>query len=341
MLLVGTPEPARPKVSLSLSRRKLAPSPERNPWTHAAGLAAERTIASPRTVAASWARKQEEIEDVGALMRYEAERANERRADEREKTKAAAREAGADVIDLLSDGDDNGADVAKEKRRREKRKSAEGEEEEEEEMKKKKKKARPPGKENGGRAAEELAAARRRAAIEASKRAATRGGRSGGVGHGHGDVAAGSSGGNPLWNPARYVPPPPGAGGVSASDLTLSTDEVAEVRDVNGNWYPCNACLDTGNGGCTLIVRRTAIRMGLCDGYGNPLAGGRMRYVHVRGVVEGASEKVPTTTIEYRIKGKTMIVDAGITGAEMGCDLLVSRAEIARFEDDGFTLRAR
>jgi len=36
-----------------------------------------------------------------------------------------------------------------------------------------------------------------------------------------------------------------------------------------------------------------------------------------------------------------MIVDAGITGAEMGCDLLVSRAEIARFEDDGFTLRAR
>jgi hypothetical protein len=81
--------------------------------------------------------------------------------------------------------------------------------------------------------------------------------------------------------------------------------------------------------------------MGLCDGYGNPLAGGRMRYVHVRGVVEGASEKVPTTTIEYRIKGKTMIVDAGITGAEMGCDLLVSRAEIARFEDDGFTLRAR
>ena len=273
-------------------------------------------------------------------MRYEAERARERRADEREKTQAAAREAGADVIDLLSDGDDNGADVAKEKRRRrEKRKSAEGEEEEE--MKKKKAAARPPGKENGGRAAEELAAARRRAAIEASKRAATRGGRSGGVGHGHGDVAAGSSGGNPLWNPARYVPPPPGAGGVSASDLTLSTDEVAEVRDVNGNWYPCNACLDTGNGGCTLIVRRTAIRMGLCDGYGNPLAGGRTRYVHVRGVVEGASEKVPTATIEYRIKGKTMIVDAGITGAEMGCDLLVSRAEIARFEDDGFTLRAR
>ena len=42
------------------------------------------------------------------MMRYEAERANERRADEREKTKAAAREAGADVIDLLSDGDDNG-----------------------------------------------------------------------------------------------------------------------------------------------------------------------------------------------------------------------------------------
>ena len=105
-------------------------------------------------------------------------------------------------------------------------------------------------------------------------------------------------------------------------------------------WYPCNACLDTGNGGCTLIVKEMAIRMGLVDGFGNPV-GGRTRMVSVQGVVAGASERIPTVTMVYRIKGKEMVVEAGVTSANMGCDLLVSRREIAQFEDDGYTLTAR
>ena len=69
---------------------------------------------------------------------------------------------------------------------------------------------------------------------------------------------------------------------------------------------------------------------------------GRLReIVEVRGVVEGASERVPMTTLVYRIKGKEMCVQAGITGAALGCDLLISRREIAEFERDGYTLTAR
>jgi hypothetical protein len=63
--------------------------------------------------------------------------------------------------------------------------------------------------------------------------------------------------------------------------------------------------------------------------------------VEVRGVVEGAAERIPRTTIAYRIKGKVMVVEAGITNAAMGCDLLVARSDISEFERDGYTLTAR
>ena len=129
----------------------------------------------------------------------------------------------------------------------------------------------------------------------------------------------------------------------SAEDLRLSTDEIAEVRDVGMSWYPCSACLDTGNGGCTLIVRSLAVRMGLSATRLESDEGrlSLLRFVEVRGVVEGASERVPMTTLVYRIKGKEMCVQAGITGAALGCDLLISRREIAEFERDGYTLTAR
>ena len=67
-------------------------------------------------------------------------------------------------------------------------------------------------------------------------------------------------------------------------------------------WYTARACLDTGNGGCTLIVRDLAIRLGLVNGFGNPIGGGRVRWVDVRGVVAGASEKIPIVSLCYRIK---------------------------------------
>ncbi len=105
-------------------------------------------------------------------------------------------------------------------------------------------------------------------------------------------------------------------------------------------WVPLTACLDTGNAGCTLIHRRAAIAAGLCDGFGRPTGGARGS-VEVRGVVEGAAERIPRTTIAYRIKGKVMVVEAGITNAAMGCDLLVARSDIAEFERDGYTLTAR
>ena len=141
---------------------------------------------------------------------------------------------------------------------------------------------------------------------------------------------------NPLLDPPRYEP----NDGPNAADLRLSTDERAEIRDVYLAWYPCSACLDTGNAGCTLIAQELATRMGLCDGFGAP-TGGFAGYVEVRGVVAGAAERLPKVRVTYRIKGKTMRVWAGMTRAGLGCDLLVSRSDIVAFERDGFVLSAR
>jgi hypothetical protein len=141
---------------------------------------------------------------------------------------------------------------------------------------------------------------------------------------------------NPLLDPPRYEP----SAAPSAGDLRLSTDERAEIADVGLAWYPCSACLDTGNAGCTLIAQELATRMGLCDGLGRP-TGGFAGYVEVRGVVAGAAERLAKVHVTYRIKGKTMRVWAGITRAGLGCDLLVSRNDIVEFERDGYTLSAR
>ena len=39
--------------------------------------------------------------------------------------------------------------------------------------------------------------------------------------------------------------------------------------------------------------------------------------------------------------GKRMHIVAGLTEAHLGCDLLISRREIAEFESDGYRLSAR
>ena len=39
--------------------------------------------------------------------------------------------------------------------------------------------------------------------------------------------------------------------------------------------------------------------------------------------------------------GKRMHIVAGLTDARLGCDLLISRREIAEFESDGYRLSAR
>ncbi len=41
------------------------------------------------------------------------------------------------------------------------------------------------------------------------------------------------------------------------------------------------------------------------------------------------------------LAGKKMHVVAGLTEARLGCDLLISRREIAEFELDGYRLSAR
>ena len=182
------------------------------------------------------------------------------------------------------------------------------------------------------------AAAKRRAQYEAH--IASFGGGAGGTGSGGyvrgGHIVSGAPGAigggvNPLLNPpGAYIPPP----GQSRHDMNIGTDETAECLDVTGGWYSARACLDTGNGGGTLVTKNLAVKLGLVDGFG--------RWQVVRGVVAGASERVPIVSgLTYRIKGKEMCVDAGVTNAELGdCDLLIARAEIMQFESDGYTFTA-
>ena len=124
--------------------------------------------------------------------------------------------------------------------------------------------------------------------------------------------------------------------------MNIGTDETAECLDVTGGWYSARACLDTGNGGGTLVTKNLAVKLGLVDGFGRPVGPGPVRWQVVRGVVAGASERVPIVSgLTYRIKGKEMCVDAGVTNAELGdCELLISRAEIMQFESDGYTFTA-
>lgn len=50
---------------------------------------------------------------------------------------------------------------------------------------------------------------------------------------------------------------------------------------------------------------------------------------------------VPSLHTDVADAGKRLHVVAGVTEASLGCDLLISRREIAEFESDGYRLSAR
>jgi len=59
-----------------------------------------------------------------------------------------------------------------------------------------------------------------------------------------------------------------------------------------------------------VLFQLAPLHLGLVDGYGNSTGGRRGQTVLVQGVVAGASERIPVVTLCYRIKGKTMTVQA-------------------------------
>lgn len=141
------------------------------------------------------------------------------------------------------------------------------------------------------------------------------------------------------FSPAQYVP----AGGFAKLGGELRVHETARLRTVDGAWMGgLNACLDTGNEGCTLLTVPSARRAGLVDQHGVPVGTfGRCETREVRGVVAGAVERVSMLQIEYAIQGKSVKVHAGVSTAQLGCDLLVSRHDLLLFQADGFTLSAK
>ena len=234
-----------------------------------------RTI-DPEAVRDSWTAAQRDVEDLSALRAHEdaarrkiEEAEASRRRREREEARAAAAAAAAKakakakeddgVIDLC-DSDDEAAGTTKETKGSDGGSNGGGSDKENEVVDEVE---AIPAKEPT-RAELAAAAAKRRAQYEAH--IASFGG-GGGTGKGGGyiqggqivsgppPVAGGGGGGNPLLNPpGAYVPP----AGRSNHDLNIGTDETAECRDVSGSWYSARACLDTGNGGGTLVTKNLA-----------------------------------------------------------------------------------
>ena len=125
----------------------------------------------------------------------------------------------------------------------------------------------------------------------------------------------------------------------AGTDEEISTYETVEAEDYKtpNRHYSCKAILDTGNGGCTLITRSLAIRVGIIepgrpsrDKFSTPSL--LPQSVSVRGVVAGASEKLPMCTFAYRLRGSTLRTSAAITTASLGCDVLVSLKDIKEWE---------
>ena len=107
------------------------------------------------------------------------------------------------------------------------------------------------------------------------------------------------------FNPPQYVP----RGGFQLGG-ELRVRETAQLLDIDGRKMPAAALLDTGNESCTLISRAAALRAGLADRTGMPagLAGTRVEWQDVHGVVEGARERIPLLRITYEIHGKKLSV---------------------------------
>ena len=123
------------------------------------------------------------------------------------------------------------------------------------------------------------------------------------------------------FNPFFSGYTPSSAAGTDEEICTYETVEAEDYKTPNRH-YSCKAILDTGNGGCTLITRSLAIRVGIIepgrpsrDKFSTPSL--LPQSVSVRGVVAGASEKLPMCTFAYRLRGSTLRTSAAITTASM------------------------
>ena len=86
------------------------------------------------------------------------------------------------------------------------------------------------------------------------------------------------------------------------------------------------------------------MELGLVNHNGAPLEASKQQQV-VRGVVAGAQEALWLVNLTYRIRAddpRTELTgDVGVTGADLGCDILVSKSDISRVQYQGGFLGIR
>ena len=139
--------------------------------------------------------------------------------------------------------------------------------------------------------------------------------------------------GNWLTSPPRYLPPP------DTTDKVLSIRESADVRDGSYSWQGASALLDTGNQHCTVVDAAYAARHGLYTAEHDSHFGQAERWTTLRGVVPGATSRVPVITVQLRIRGQVITVPCAISalGSE---DLLVGVDVLSQLFAAGFRIES-
>lgn len=137
------------------------------------------------------------------------------------------------------------------------------------------------------------------------------------------------------WHsPPRYMPPP------LEAEQTLGVRETIRVRDGRFEWRPASALLDTGNSHCTVVTPAFAARHALFD----PSAGGTLArplsWTTLRGVVPGASARVPVIVMTVSVRGSEQTVEAAVSELGGGEDVLLGLDVLRPLFAAGYTIAA-
>jgi len=115
---------------------------------------------------------------------------------------------------------------------------------------------------------------------------------------------------NSLWSPPRYMPRTD-----TQANKTLRLVELVQVRDGGYAWQQASAFLDTGNQHMTIIDDDFAAMHGIHIPVSTPgsVFSQAERYTTIRGVVPGATTRVPVVTIALRIRGHDFTIQAAVS----------------------------
>lgn len=137
-----------------------------------------------------------------------------------------------------------------------------------------------------------------------------------------------------FWSPPRYVP-----AASASSNKMLRLVEHVQIRDGGFAWQPATAFLDTGNQHITIIDARFAARHAIYQPDASSIFTRPDSWTTLRGVVPGASSRVPVVTIALQIHGHDFTLPVAVSELPTH-DLLIGVDVLQRLFAEGFTISA-